>query len=129
VEEAVQRLTALAFLLFGASHLSAPQAWIRYFQRMHAEGCAGAIMSGCFHAPLGLTILSFHWIWSGPALLVTLLGLLLLLRAGLHLVSPPIARASLRLSLTAQPWHFRTAGAGLMLVGGVVLVVTSDGWR
>ena len=70
----IERLTALAFLITGLSHIAAPRAWARFFIDMRGKGEAGGLINAYVHMPLGLLILAFHPVWSGPGLPVTLIG-------------------------------------------------------
>lgn len=65
MEPAIERLAALAFLVTGLSHLLAPWAWVRFFERVEAQGEAAGIGNGLLHMPLGLIIAAFHPVWRG----------------------------------------------------------------
>ena len=73
MEPAIERLAALAFIVTGLSHLLAPRAWVRFFERVAAQGEAAGIYNGLLHLPLGLVIAAFHPVWQGPGLVVTLI--------------------------------------------------------
>lgn len=46
MEAAVERLAALTFLVTGLSHLLAPRAWVRFFERVAAQDEAAGIWNG-----------------------------------------------------------------------------------
>lgn len=113
----VERLTALAFLLNGLSHLAAPRAWARFFVEMRDERAAPGLLNAYLHAPLGLLIAAFHPVWSGPALLVTLLGWGLVLKGTLYFVWPQLALKSMAHVSEARVGEFRVAGALSLVIG------------
>jgi|GEM_PF-6901183 len=47
MEAAIERLAALAFLVTGLSHLLAPRAWVRFFERVAAQGRRRGSGTGC----------------------------------------------------------------------------------
>jgi hypothetical protein len=91
VETGVERLTALVLLLTCLSHVTAPAAWAAVFERI-ANSKAPGLATAAIHLPLGLMLVAFHNIWSGPALIFTLIGWALLLKGALHLLFPTIAK-------------------------------------
>ena len=74
MEVGIERLAALAFIVTGLSHIAAPRAWTRFFIIMRDQGEAAGLLNAYVHMPLGLLIVAFHPVWSGPGLLVTLVG-------------------------------------------------------
>ena len=63
METGIERLTALAFLVTGLSHIVAPRAWARFFIAMRERGEVAGLLNAYLHIPLGLLILAFHWLW------------------------------------------------------------------
>lgn len=62
----MERLVALAFLITGLSHLLAPCAWVRFFERVAAQGELAGIWNGLLHLPFRLVIAACHPVWEGP---------------------------------------------------------------
>lgn len=121
----IERLTALAFLITGLSHIAAPGAWTRFFIDMRERGEAGGLLNAYVHGPLGLLILAFHPVWSGPGLLVTLIGCGLTLKATLYFLWPALALRSMAHVSEENAWKFRVAGvpavALALLIGWISL--------
>jgi uncharacterized protein YjeT (DUF2065 family) len=118
VEAAVERLAALAFVVTGLSHLFAPHAWVRFFERVEAQGEAAGIWNGLLHLPLGLVIAAFHPVWEGPGLAVTLIGWVLVAKAAAQLCSPALAKRSLAMATGERgAARCRIAGAGALAIG------------
>ena len=118
MEAAIERLAALAFIVLGLSHLVAARAWVRFFERVAAQGEAAGIWNGMLHLPLGLVIAAFHPVWQGPGLVVTLIGWSLVAKSTAQLCWPALAQRSLALAAGERGVkRFRVAGAGGMAVG------------
>ena len=113
----IERLTALAFLLNGLSHLAAPRAWARFFIEMRDERAVPGFAQRLSARPLGLLIAAFHPVWSGPALLVTLLGWGLVLKGTIYFVWPQLAAKSMAHVSEARVGEFQVAGAVSLVIG------------
>lgn len=118
MEPAIERLAALAFLVTGLSHLLAPRAWVRFFERVEAQGEAAGIWNGLLHLPLGLVVAAFHPVWEGPGLVVTLIGWALVLKAAGQMCWPALARRSLAMATGERGVaRCRVAGAAAVAIG------------
>ena len=118
MEAAVERLAALVFVVTGLSHLLAPRAWVRLFERVAAQGEAAGIWNGLLHLPLGLVIAAFHPVWEGPGLAVTLIGWALLAKAAAQMCWPALAQRSLALAAGERGVvRCRIAGAAGVAIG------------
>src|SRR5688572_14632897 len=111
MEIGIERLASLSFIIVGLSHIMAPAAWTRFFLNMRAQGAAAGLLNAYVHMPLGLLIVSFHWVWSGPGLLVTLIGCALALKGVLYSLWPErLAAIGLGHVTEENGWKFRIAG-------------------
>ena len=128
MEIGIERLAALSFMIIGLSHITAPRAWTRFFLNMRDQGEAAGLLNAYVHMPLGLLIVSFHWVWSGPGLLVTLIGCALTLKGILYFLWPErLAAIGLGQVGEENGWKLRTAGVfgvALGLAIGWISVVT-----
>lgn len=116
----IERLTALGFVITGLSHIAAPRAWARFFIDMRDKGEAGGFLNAYVHIPLGLLIVAFHPVWSGPGLLVTLIGWALTLKGLLYFLWPALALRSMSHISEEQAGRFRIAGVAALLLGLVI---------
>ncbi len=104
--------------IMGLSHIVQPQMWADYFARLAERGRAGVvtkIMQGELWP--ALLIVGLHQVWSGPAIVVTIVGWLLLAKVALGLLAPELALRSMRLAEDV-PRSFGAAGVGLLVVSG-----------
>ena len=113
----IERLTALAFIVTGLSHIAAPRAWARFFVAMRDKSPVPGFLHAWIHIPLGLLILAFHPVWSGPGLIVTLIGAGLTLKGTLMFVRPQLAMRSLAHVSEDKVAGFRIAGFVSLALG------------
>jgi hypothetical protein len=114
VETGIERLAALVLLLTCLSHITAPAAWVALFGRL-AKSDAPGLGTAAIHLPLGLLIVAFHPLWSGPAVVFTIIGWALLVKGGLHLLFPAIAKRSLALPGEGAQAERRYRWAGVIM--------------
>ena len=119
-EIAIERLVALSMAVTGLSHIAAPQAWTDFFAQMRARGAAGGLINAYVNFPLGALILSFHWVWSGPGLLVTLLGLGWTIKGAAYFIRPHLAERGLAAVEGDRAWRLRAAGVVLLGLAAAV---------
>lgn len=117
VELGIERLTALGFIITGLSHILAPRAWVRFFSNMSEAGEAAGFHNAYVHIPLGLLIVAFHPVWSGPGLLVTLIGWALTLKGALYFCAPQLFRQTLACIREDRAWQFQVAGVVSLILG------------
>ena len=117
MEAGIERLTALALIITGLSHIFAPRAWVRFFVAMREQGEIAGFLNAYVHIPLGLMILAFHPVWRGPGLLVTLIGCGLTLKGVVYFLYPALALRSLDRVSEDRAWGFQVAGAFALALG------------
>ena len=120
MELAIQKLTALVFLLTGLSHVLQPRVWVRFFLNMREQGEVAGLLNAYVHGPTGLLIVAFHNRWSWPEVVVTLIGWSLTLKAAVYFLWPQLAVRVLAGVSEAQAWKFRVAGAVSIALAGLV---------
>jgi hypothetical protein len=122
VELGTERLAALLLLLTCLSHITAPAAWASLFERIGKSEAPG-LATAAIHLPLGLLIVSFHNVWSGSAMIFTLIGWALLVKGTLHLLFPQVAMRSLAIpgEGTDAERRYRLAGIIMAPLAAVLL--------
>jgi hypothetical protein len=120
VERSIEVLAAILFGVIGVSHLVQPKGWVELFILLRGKREAGALVDGLLNLPLAVIIIAFHNVWSGPPLILTLVGWGLLIKSLLRLCLPQLVlRAMARVSMERR-WEFQAAGAVLVVLAGVV---------
>ena len=123
MERAVQIFAAVSFLLVGLSHLCQPRAWVECFTKLRSLGRPGALAEGFIALNFGAVIVSFHNVWSYPAVVLTLIGWGQVLKSLFRFVAPT---ASLRVYEKIRPergWQFRVAGGFALVLSAFALML------
>ncbi|HEX4640498.1 MAG TPA: hypothetical protein VH252_03880 [Chthoniobacterales bacterium] len=121
METAVEKLTALFFLVTGLSHIVQPRAWVRFFILLREKGEAGSFLNALIHFPLGAFIVASHNIWHGfPAILVTVIGWGLTIKGAIYFLFPRHGLKMLGTISMERAWQFVVAGIFSVLLGGVI---------
>jgi uncharacterized protein YjeT (DUF2065 family) len=103
VETSIQKLVAISYLVIGLSHIFQPRVWAQFFIMWRERGEVGSFLSGLLHFPMGVLIVSFHNVWHGIPLIVTVMGWGLVIKGLIYLTYPKhgmrvLARVSLERS-------------------------------
>lgn len=123
-EYAAQVFVVINFGIIGLSHLVQPRVWVEFFVFLRERGHAGVFFNGMLSLMVGSIIVSLHNVWSGPAMLVTLLGWGQVVKGLVSLTVPSFGlKKMLRVSMD-RAYEFQVAGA-LFLVFCAVIVY---GW-
>jgi hypothetical protein len=120
VQAAIQLFAAINFLAVGASHVAQPRAWLRLFASLRQHEW-GPLAVGLHGLAVGSLIISFHNVWSGIPIALTVVGWALVIKNGLYLLSPKLGQKGLRLADEHRTGRVIIAGAGLFLLGGALL--------
>lgn len=113
---AVQAMLALPLLAIGLSHLLQPRLWVDFFSYLHGLGTTGVVIrTFALELVPAMTIVAFHWVWSGPELALSLYGVLLSVKIAIGLLFPSVGLKSLAMAEQKGVAPLRVAG--VLLVG------------
>jgi hypothetical protein len=115
MEEGVEKLAIISFLLIGLSHIFQPAVWVRFFIEMREKGEPGAFLNGFMHFPLGALIVAFHNVWKGIPLVLTVIGYAMLVKGLVCFVFPKLALKSLSRASMERSHE--------LVIGGILFVV------
>lgn len=121
MELAVTRLAAVCFFVVGVSHIARPRAWARFFIEMRARGEVGSLLNALLHFPLGVVIVSFHNVWSGLPVVLTLIGWGLVLKGFIYFVFPAYGMKVLGEVSEERAWGFVVAGLFSVGLSGLLV--------
>lgn len=121
MEEAIQRLAVVSFLIIGLSHIFQPLTWVMFFIAIREKGETGAFINGFIHFPLGGLIVAFHNVWQGIPLILTLMGYGLILKGLICFVFPRLALISLARVSPERSREFVAGGIILIGIAGLIL--------
>jgi hypothetical protein len=118
-QQSVEFFVAIQSLVIGLSHIMQPRAWVDFFIWLRGKGHAGVFANGFLGLWFGSLIVAFHPIWSGPEIVVTLLGWAQILKAALAFVLPSVSIRGLDRVSVDRSQEFVAAGVGLLAISGV----------
>jgi hypothetical protein len=121
MELAVTRLAAICFFVVGVSHIVQPRAWAEFFVGLHARGRVGSLLNALLHFPLGVVIVSFHNVWSGLPVVLTLVGWGLVLKSLVYFVFPGHGARVLAQVSVERSWGFVVAGVFSVGISGLLM--------
>ncbi|NKB44156.1 MAG: hypothetical protein GKS03_07720 [Alphaproteobacteria bacterium] len=105
----------------GVSQMYATPHWQSYYRMLGALGPTGVRLNGLVSLAIGSPIVILHNVWSGPPMLLTLIGWLLLLESTLCLFLPSAGLAGLsEVDEDARGGVIKGMGVVLVVVGGVL---------
>lgn len=100
--------------LMGLSHVLQHRAWAEFFIRLRDLGYGGVFVHGFLSLGFGAMILAFHRVWSGTPMVLTILGVLYLVKTLQCFLLPAVSMRSLnRVTLEGSRVFI---GAGVMLL-------------
>ena len=120
MEVAIEKLVALSCFVIGLSHILQPRAWVEMFIDWRQKGKVGVFYTGLLHFNFGALIVSFHNVWHGIPMLVTLLGWGWTIKGVLYLTVPAHGLKMLNRVSLDRAWEFVVAGALIVIVAAVI---------
>lgn len=114
-------IAAPVFICLGVSQMYATQRWQSYYRMLGALGQNGVRLNGLVSLAIGGPIVILHNVWSGPPVLLTFFGWLLLLESALCLFIPGAGLAGLSdVDDDTRGGVIKGMGVALVVVGGVL---------
>jgi hypothetical protein len=126
MEIAVTKLAIICFFMTGVSHIFQPRVWARFFMEMHGKGEVGSFHNALLHFPLGVLIASFHNVWHGLPVVLTLIGWGLVLKSFIYFTFPRHGMKMLARVSMERSWEFVVAGVCAVGISGLLLFSLSN---
>jgi uncharacterized protein YjeT (DUF2065 family) len=121
METSIQKLVAISYLVIGLSHIIQPRVWAEFFIKWREKGEVGSFLSGLLHFPMGVLIVSFHNVWHGIPLVVTIMGWGLVIKGLIYLTYPKHGMRVLARVSMERAWEFAAAGAFSVALSGLII--------
>jgi hypothetical protein len=118
-ERAVELFAVIHFTVVGLSHLLRPRVWVEFFSRLHSWGHTGVFAHGFLSLGFGSVVVAFHNMWAGLPVVLTVVGWLYLLKAGLCFLLPETQMRTLGRVSQKRAWELMLPGAVYLIVAGV----------
>jgi hypothetical protein len=110
VERAVEAFAAVCLLGVGLSHLVQPQAWVEFFVWLRGQGRCAVFVEALLNLNFGALVVAFHNVWTGPPVVLTVLGWGLVVKGLVRLIAPELGLRAYRRIEPERAWQFRVAG-------------------
>jgi len=123
MEVAVTKLAIICFFIIGVSHIVQPRVWTQFFIDMRSKGEVGSFLNALLHFPLGVVIVSFHNVWHGLPIVLTLIGWGLVLKSFVYFVFPSYGAKVLDRISMERSWGFVVAGIFSLGISGFLMFV------
>ena len=120
MERVAEWYALVTCLVVGLSHLLQRQAWAEVFAALHRLGKPGAFANGGLSLVPGAAFVAAHPVWTGPAVVLTLLGWLLVLKGAICFLAPGVALRGMARAGAGKGGAFVAGGLMLLAVAGVV---------
>ena len=92
---ALEIFAVIQLSLVGLSHVFHHRAWAEFFIRLRRPAYAGVFVHGFLSLGFGAMILAFHHVWSGMPLVLTIVGVLYLMKTVQCFLLPEVSVRSL----------------------------------
>ncbi len=96
-----------------------PRAWVDFFIRLRGLGRAGAFANGFLSLWFGSIIVAFHNVWTGPAVVLTLLGWAQVVKAVVNFAAPQVSLRGMERVSHDRAWMFVLGGGVFLALGGL----------
>lgn len=124
----VRQLLVVPLLVLGVSHVVQPGMWREFFTRLHSEGAPGVVTrTFTLELWMAIVLVTFHQVWSGPEIAITIYGNLLMTKITLSMLEPSIGLRSLSMAESKGDMGFRVAGVVLCGLAGLCVATTWGG--
>ena len=120
MERSVEVFAIVLLGVLGLSHLLQPKAWVEFFILLRGKGEPGVFVDGFLNLALAGIIIGFHNTWSGIPAVLTLVGWCLLIKSLIRFCAPKQGVKLLARVSVERAWEFQVAGAGLLVLAGVL---------
>jgi len=119
VERALEIFAVVQLTVIGLSHIVFHRAWAEFFIWLTAKGRVGAFANGFMSLALGSMVVAFHQVWSGLPMVLTIMGVLSLVKAAQCFLLPDLALRSMARVSLARSRGFVVAGVIALAIAGV----------
>ncbi len=129
--EAIELIVGVTFLFIGISLVFRQNEWTIFIEHMESKGSRAMLTFGTLNTIAGSAILGFHWIWYGMSTLVTIIGIIFLVRGFMCLTYPNWVMKKLKHRMKHAKNNIRIAALSAILVSGIILHnwwMQSYGW-
>lgn len=115
-ERAIEIYVAVQLAIIGVSHVVQSAVWVRLFKQLAALEHVGVFATGFGNLIFGSLIVAFHDVWSGWAVIVTVLGWANVVKAALAFAIPDLGLRVLARVSAEHAWEIQLGGIVFLLI-------------
>src|SRR5215211_8352980 len=119
MERAIEIFAVIQLTVIGLSHIVFHRAWAEFFIWLREKGTAGAFANGFTSLAFGSIVVAFHQVWSGIPLVLTIFGLLSVVKAAHCFLLPAAALRSMQRVSLDRSREFVVAGVVSLAIAAV----------
>jgi len=119
MERALEIFAVVQLTVIGLSHIVFHRAWAEFFVWLTAKGRPGAFANGFMSLALGSMVVAFHQVWSGLPMVLTIVGVLSLVKAASCFLLPDAALRSMGRVSLERSREFVGAGVVALAIAAV----------
>ena len=119
--EHLRSFVAICFFVIGVSHIVQHRAWSEFFALLRRQGRPGAFANGFLSLSTGALIVSFHNVWEGIPLVLTLIGWGMVLKALVVFAFPSWGLRSMAQVPPEKSWKFVIGGFMMLAISGLLI--------
>jgi hypothetical protein len=127
MERALEIFVAIQLTVIGLSHIIHHRAWAEFFVRLRGMGEAGAFANGFLSLGMGSMILAFHRVWTGLPLVLTVFGILNLVKAAQCFLLPSVSMRLMNRVSPERSHEFVSAGIVALAMAAVSAICVVRG--
>lgn len=120
MESAIEKIGAICFVVIGISYILQSRVWAQYFILFREKGEVGSFLTAFLHLPMGALIVSFHNVWHGIPLVLTLIGWGYVLKSLLYFSYPQHGVRMLSRVSLERSWEFIIPGVVMLALGALL---------
>jgi hypothetical protein len=120
MERAIEILAVIQLTIIGLSHIVYHRAWAEFIIWLRGKGDPGVFANGFLSLTAGSLIFGFHRVWSGIPLVLTVFGILNILKAAVCFLFPARAMRSMERVSLERSREFVAAGFISLAIAAVV---------
>lgn len=88
MEQLIEVIMVIFLLPLGMSMAVRPQYWVEWLQTIYNTGISAVLTLAMVYLFFGAFIITFHWVWEGFPIVVTIFALIVILRSIMMLFFP-----------------------------------------
>ncbi len=132
MEQAVEIMTGISLLAVGLSYLLRAKDWVIWLDAVRGQGRRASLSLGGMCILIGSFIAGFHWVWNGVAMIVTITGVIFLIKGFVYMLFPGWLPAKITMLIPHCQGLLRVSGIMLIALALFVLYplcpVMKQGW-